>query len=224
MKLSVIIPTFNEERCLPKTLEVFRDGRCQAIVVDGGSADDTCRIAREHGCEVLLSSKSRGRQQRVGASHACGDTLVFVHADTILPEGYEGLIEAALSERKAAFGAFRLCIDPPSTGHRLIAGWANARSRLFRLPYGDQAIFVRRSRYYQAGGFPDWPIMEDVGLVERLRKLGTFKLVNEPVRTSARRWEKEHAVYTTVRNWSLFLRYKGGVSPHVLARHYSDKR
>lgn len=224
MELSVIIPTFNEERYLPKTLAALGDEAFEIVVVDGGSADKTGGVARDHGCDVLVSPKSRGAQQRAGASYAAGDTLAFVHADTQLPSTYGRFIEGALSDPKIAFGAFRLAIDPPSLGHCLIAGWANLRSKLFTLPYGDQAIFVRRDTYFQAGGFPDWPIMEDVGLVERLRQLGGFKLVDGFVRTSARRWENEQALFTTVRNWSMILRYLAGVSPHRLARHYSDKR
>ncbi len=224
MRLSIIIPTFNEERYLAKTLAALGDEAFEILVVDGGSADKTCVIARDYGCEVLASPKSRGAQQRAGASYASGDVLAFVHADTRLPSTYGRFIEGALFDPNIAFGAFRLAIDPPSLGRRLIAGWANLRSKLFALPYGDQAIFVRRATYFLAGGFPDWPIMEDVGLVERLRRLGGFKLVDGFVRTSARRWEKEQALFTTVRNWSMILRYTAGVSPHRLARYYSDKR
>lgn len=224
MKLSVVIPTYNEAGYLPETLDRLGEEASEVIVVDGGSSDHTCGIARARGCVVLATGKSRGGQQRQGAAHASGDVLVFLHADTRLPYRYGRYVENALSEPGTVFGAFRLYIHPPTTGRRLIAGWANLRSRLFTLPYGDQVIFVRREIYFKAGGFPDWPIMEDVGLVERLRPLGRFKLVGEPVETSARRWEKERAVFTTVRNWTLILRYMAGASPHDLVRYYRDER
>jgi hypothetical protein len=101
---------------------------------------------------------------------------------------------------------------------------ANVRSRLLKVPYGDQALFVRRSAYFQTGGFKDWPIMEDVDLVRQLNRIGGFKLVRGYVRTSSRRWEKENPVYTSLRNYFLILRYLAGVSPHTLARHYPNLR
>jgi hypothetical protein len=150
--------------------------------------------------------------------------LVFLHADTHLPKSFARLIWRALADPKVAFGAFSLAIHPSSPVLNLVAAMANIRSRLLKLPYGDQALFLRRSTYFQIGGFRPWPIMEDVDLVQRLNRVGAFKLVGTPVMTSARRWQKERPVYTTLRNWSLIVRYFLGVSPGALARHYPDSR
>jgi hypothetical protein len=150
--------------------------------------------------------------------------LVFLHADTQLPPNYQDLIRLALTDQGIVFGAFFLNIHPSKPITNLIALMANLRSRLLKVPYGDQALFVRRSAYFLVGGFRGWPIMEDVDLVRRLNRIGGFKLARGFVQTSARRWEKENPVYTTLRNYSLILRYLAGSSPHTLARHYPDAR
>ena len=224
MKLSIVIPALNEADILGKTLQSLRDQPSEIIVVDGGSKDNTVQVARQYTPHVLISRRGRGIQQDTGARQACGDVLLFLHADTILPLGYQHLINQALAHPRAVFGAFRLRVHPPKPALDLIAFMANLRSILLKLPYGDQALFVRRAAYFQVGGFQDWPIMEDVDLVRRLNRAGGFKLAQDFVQTSARRWQTENIVHTTLRNWSLIVRYCLGVSPHVLARHYPDTR
>ena len=224
MKLSIIIPTLNEADILGNTLQSLKDQPFEMIVVDGGSKDDTVGVARQYTSHVLISRTGRGIQQDIGAHQARGDVLLFLHADTILPLGYQHLIDQALAHPGVVFGAFRLRIHPPKPSLDLVAFMAILRSRLLKLPYGDQALFVRRAVYFQVGGFQDWPIMEDVDLVRRLNCAGSFKLARGFVQTSARRWQKENIVHTTLRNWSLIIRYCLGVSPHDLARHYPDTR
>ena len=224
MKLSIIIPTLNEERVLRETFTSISSHAHEVIVVDGGSKDGTVEMARKYASVVLDSNRGRGTQQHVGACHAKGDVLLFLHADTKLPKGFEVMIEEALGGSEVVLGAFRLGYDPPIASFQLIAFMANLRSLLLNMPYGDQGLFMRRSDYFQVGGFKNLPIMEDVDLVRRLNRIGKFKLVKGKVRTSARRYGREGLFYTTVRNWSLIIRYLLGQSPERLHRFYSDAR
>ena len=219
MNISIIIPTLNEAGVLATTLEPLKEQPAEIIVVDGGSLDGTVQVARQYTPHVAASKRGRGVQQDVGARRAKGDVLIFLHADTRLPQEFSPLIHEALTDPAVSFGAFHLSIHPPTPVLKLIALMANVRSKLLSMPYGDQAIFVRRTAYFRAGGFRDWPVMEDVDLVRRLNRTGRFKLALGMVVTSARRWQKEHVAYTTVRNWSLIVRYMLGVSPHSLSRH-----
>ncbi len=224
MKPSIIIPTLNEEDLLERTLASITGHEHEIIVVDGGSRDRTVEIAFQYTPHVLNSERGRGVQQHTGACHAQGDVLLFLHADTLLPRGFERMIQYTLADPQVGFGAFHLSIDPPSPTLNLIALGANLRSRFLKIPYGDQALFMWRRKYFRAGGFRDLPLMEDVDLVRRLNGISRFKLAPGKVRTSARRWEKERLVFTTLRNYSLMIRYFLGVKPRNLLRHYTDIR
>lgn len=196
----------------------------EIIIVDGGSRDSTVEIARQYTPHVLSSERGRGSQQHKGACYAQGDLLLFLHSDTVLPKNFEMMIQKTLSDPQVTLGAFRLSIHPSRPALKLIALMANLRSRLLKMPYGDQALFMRRSDYFRVGGFKDLPLMEDVDLVRRLNGIGRFRLTEGRVRTSARRWEKEGVLYATLRNWSLIVRYLLGNPPHSLLRFYSDSR
>jgi rSAM/selenodomain-associated transferase 2 len=224
VKLSIIIPTLNEERSLAGTLASLSSLPHEIIVVDGGSQDGTVGLARKYASVVLDSNRGRGIQQHVGACHARADVLLFLHADTFLPKGFEIMIVKTLGDAGVVFGAFRLGHHPATALLNLIALMANLRSRILKIPYGDQGLFMRRSDYFRVGGFKNLPLMEDVDLVRRLNKIGKFKLVKAKVRTSARRYDRHGVVYTTVRNWSLIIRYVLGQSPERLHRFYSDGR
>ena len=224
MKLSIITPALNEAKILEQTLESLKDQPVEIVVVDGGSKDASVEIALQYTPHVFIAPRGRGLQQHTGALESRGNVLLFLHADTLLPPAYGHLIDRAMENPSVVFGAFCLSFYPRSPALNLIAFMANLRSRFLRLPYGDQALFVRRTAYFQVGGFQDWPIMEDVDLVRRLNREGGFKLARGYVRTSARRWYGEKPVLTTLRNWSLMMRYYLGVSPYILARHYPDTR
>ncbi len=222
--VSVVVPTLNEAAVLGRTLGALPPGFAEVIVADGGSTDATVAIAQAHGARVTVSPPGRGPQMNAGAAAAKGDVLLFLHADTVLPADAPARIAAALAETGAVAGAFLLGIESSDPRLAFIARAANLRTRLTRVPYGDQASFVRRAAFDAAGGFPDVPIMEDVELGRRLKRLGRIVVVPARVRTSARRWEREGVVRTTLRNAALVTLYLLGVHPRRLARWYGHVR
>lgn len=222
--ISVVVPTLNEAAVLARTLAAVPAGFFEVIVADGGSLDGTTAIALEHGARVTVSPAGRGPQMNAGAAAARGGTLLFLHADTTLPTDAAARIGAALADPGVVGGAFRLGIDSPDLRLGLIARAANLRTRITGVPYGDQALFVRRDAFDAAGGFPDVPIMEDVALGRALKRQGRVVLLPARVRTSARRWEREGVVRTTLRNAALISLYRLGVPPARLARWYRDVR
>ena len=159
----------------------------------------------------------------LGAAHARGDILLFLHADTLLPAGGLEAIRAAMRSPHTVGGAFRLAFVPATPALRVIAWGANIRTRLGRLPYGDQALFVRRALFEELGGYADVPFLEDVKLVQALRKR-LSGLVPHAVQTSGRRWQRDGVLYTTVRNNILMALYWCGVSPSTLQRWYGARR
>lgn len=222
--LSVVIPTLDEAAVLGDTLAALPPGPVEVIVADGGSRDATRAIARAHGCRVVASTPGRGVQMNAGAAAAKGGVLLFLHADTRLPPGAPEAIAAALADPEVVGGAFRLGIDSPDRFLRLVAEAANLRSRLTGVCYGDQAPFVRREAFAALGGFPPFPIMEDVAFGRALRRLGRVVLLEGRVATSARRWERENPLYTTLRNTALVSLFRLGVAPERLARWYRPVR
>ncbi len=196
------------------------DGLHQVIVADGGSRDDTAAIARDRGVRVVTTAPGRGGQLNAGAAVADGEVLLFLHADTVLPQGALTAIQTALSDPAVVGGGFALSIDSDDRFLRMVARTATWRSRRYGMFYGDQAIFVRRDALTAVGGFQAIPIMEDVALVRALRKRGRLALIEMPVITSARRWQRENPLYATLRNWVLIGLYSMGVSPHTLVRWY----
>jgi len=217
--LSVIIPAFNEEQTIGHTLDRVNLGDVwEVIVVDGRSTDRTRETARDRGATVIESSPGRGRQLAVGALAATGDTLLFLHADTSLPRGFENHVFRTLDQPGVCAGAFRLSIDAEGCAFRLIERLVNFRSRVRQMPYGDQAIFVSVEAFREVGGFPDVPIMEDYALIKRLRRYGRVRMAPAAVVTSARRWV-DHGVWrTTLRNQICIAAYQFGVSPGKIAR------
>lgn len=224
MILSVILPTLNEEGAIETTIrQVAGSHEVEVIVSDGGSTDRTVEIAQRY-ARVVSSMCGRGCQMNSGAKGASGDILLFLHADTLLPEGWADKINAVMADERVAGGAFSLSIDSDKLSHKIIAAAANIRTLMTNIPYGDQGIFVRRSVFDKIGGFREIPIMEDVDFIRRLKNTGKVLILKDKVKTSARRWEKEGAVYTTLRNWLLMSLYCMGVQPEKLYWFYKAIR
>lgn len=221
MRVSVVIPALNEAAGIASAIDSAA-GAGEVIVADGGSHDATAAIAERLGARLVRSERGRALQQNAGAAVATGDVLLFLHADTRLPTGWPAAVERALRRPKVVAGAFRLGFDDGAFVFRVIewGGWL--RTRLTGIPYGDQAIFVRRAAFERAGGFPALPLMEDVALGRRLKRLGRLVLLPERVETSARRFRTEGPLRAVLRNWRLIALYHLGRDPEALRRHYPD--
>ena len=219
MQLSVIIPTLNERDTIAALIRrVADEGVHETIVVDGGSEDGAAEIAAAAGARVIASARGRGIQQNVGARAASGDTLLFLHADTVLPQGFPRQIERALATPGTVAGAFRFKLDADTPGMRLVERMVAWRCDRFQLPYGDQGIFVRRETFERAGGFPDSPLLEDYELILRLRKIGRIAMADGDAVTSARRWRKLGLWRTTWLNNVCLLAYWLNVPTTTIAR------
>lgn len=188
-RISVIIPAFNEEGMLSGAIRSAQgaDG-VEVIVVDGGSTDATCTAAVRSCVSLVKACRGRGSQMNAGARVARGGILLFLHADTRLPAGYAEEVERIMDDPSNLAGAFRMGFDRTTPSLRLIQQAANLRSLRLQLPYGDQAIFLRRDTFRQMGGYREVPVMEDYDLIRRLRKAGRVRIASSSVVTSARRY------------------------------------
>jgi rSAM/selenodomain-associated transferase 2 len=217
-RLSVVIPALDEAALIGPVIDRARAAPwCEVIVVDGGSHDTTAALAAQHGARVITAPPGRGRQMNAGAAVAGGAALLFLHADTLLPAGFDVHVEEALSRPGVVAGAFTLRIDSPRRALRLIERGVDLRARRLHLPYGDQAIFLRAATFHDAGGFADVPLMEDYDLMRRLRRRGRIEVDGAAVLTSARRWERQGVFRTTLRNQLCIAAWHLGVSPARLA-------
>lgn len=226
--ISIIIPTLNEEQriglCLDRLLAHPARDVLEIVVADGGSSDGTVEEVRKRGLIPVTSVPGRGQQQHRGAEAASGEVLLFLHSDTALPDTFPDDIRSTLKKKAAIAGAFRLRINGRGLGFRLIEAGVQLRSTFLSLPYGDQALFMHRTAYLSAGGFPQQPIMEDIPLVHRLKKLGRIDLAPSYVSTSARRWQQHGLLKTTLINQLMLLGRAIGISPQQLARFYYPQR
>ncbi|MGR3759909.1 TIGR04283 family arsenosugar biosynthesis glycosyltransferase [Roseobacteraceae bacterium NS-SX3] len=220
--VSVVIPALNAEPQLPGCIEALMEGLAaglirELVVSDGGSADLTCKIAEEAGAELITGPASRGGQLRRGCAEARGEWLLVVHADTRLAPGWAAAVARHLETGQGRPACFRLAFDAGGVMPAWVAGWANLRTRIFGLPYGDQGLLVRREAYRAAGGYPDQPLMEDVALVRRLRGI---VLLAPAARTSAERYQRAGWLRRGARNLWTLARYAMGADPEALARSY----
>jgi rSAM/selenodomain-associated transferase 2 len=226
-EFSVIIPTLEEEElvegAIDSALAAYGDA-CQIVVVDGGSSDRTARVAARR-VEVLVTSGGRGPQLNRGAERARGAILVFLHADTRVDASSGQEIIRRLSRPEIVGGCHRFQLDPPPPSvsrWRLLEAAVNLRTRILGTATGDQAIFVRRDRFHEVGGFPDYPLFEDVALVRRLRRVGTFTTLVAGARTSRRRWEEGGFLRTVALHCWLRTAFALGVEPVRLADWYGS--
>jgi len=221
MRLSIVIPTLNEAATICATLEsIPKSTDLEVIVVDGGSQDATVELARSSGARVLASSRGRATQMNAGARAATGELLLFLHGDTQLPEGFEASIRQALAQHGTVAGAFRLRLDAPLRGLRLVERLANWRSEHLQLPYGDQGLFLKAELFRALGGFADISIMEDFELTQRLRHRGRVVTLPLAVVSSARRWQSLGIWKTTLINQAVIVAYCWGVEPSRIAGWY----
>ncbi|MEM7668569.1 MAG: TIGR04283 family arsenosugar biosynthesis glycosyltransferase [Pseudomonadota bacterium] len=225
--LSIIIPTLNAADRLGPTLGALSDGLFESLIrdvilTDGGSTDPVAEIADAVGARFITGPKGRGTQLAAGAAEATGDWLLFLHADTVLSPGWAGAVRAHVAAHPDQAAYFRLGFDQGGLAARLTAGWANFRSRIFGLPYGDQGLLIPRRLYTTLGGYPDLALMEDVALA---RRIGRRRMRMLPVSavTSAQRYVNEGWAQRGFRNLTTLLLFGLGVPADRLARWYSRR-
>ena len=223
MKLTVIVPMLNEARALPQLLPQLQrlqaDGH-QLLLVDGGSDDGSAQQARAAGFNVIESARGRARQMNTGVEHACGDVLLFLHADTRLPADYWPAIRQGLAQGNRVWGRFDVSIEGRPWMLRVVSLMINLRSRLSGIATGDQAIFVKHGVFIEAGRFADLPLMEDIDLSQRLLRLSRPLCLRQRVTTSGRRWETRGVWTTIFLMWRLRYAYWRGVPASELAKAY----
>ena len=220
MRLSVVIPALNEAGAVAEAVRSAAAGGAEVIVVDGGSADGTPERAAAAGARVLHASPGRARQLGVGAGEARGEVVVFLHADSVLPSGWAPVLIDCLRDPRVVGGSFRLRFAERSPGLAWIEWGVRLRVALLGLPYGDQALFVRRSVLERVGGVPQVPILEDLDLVHRLRREGRLARLPLAVETSARRYRTRGVLRTVLRNALAALAWGLGFDRERLAAWY----
>ncbi len=226
---SIIIPALNEAPQIGRQMKHLMAATgpnqdVEIIVADGGSQDETVAIACSLGASIIASPPGRAAQMNAAARAAQGDVLLFLHADTALPDHFLALISDTLAQPQVVAGAFDLAIRGTRFALRLVEWGVYVRSHLFQMPYGDQALFLKRATFEVIGGFADLPIMEDFELVQRLKRHGRVAIAPATVTTSGRRWEKLGVLKTTLLNQAVILGYRAGISPTRLVQWYRGDR
>ncbi|MEM9646624.1 MAG: TIGR04283 family arsenosugar biosynthesis glycosyltransferase [Planctomycetota bacterium] len=218
--ISIVIPTLNEAQTLSASLQSARENDPREIIVcDGGSTDATVEIAHRCGASHVVSSiPGRGIQLNAASTFATGDVILFLHADSLI--GPETLHQICDLDAEFVWGAARQKIESSSTVYRVLEFGNNLRVRWCKMAFGDQAIFVKRDAFKRVGGFAEQPLMEDVELSRSLRKLDRPRLIEGPVVTSARRWQRRGVIRQTLLNWKIQLAYKLGMDPETLKGWY----
>ncbi|MEY2882152.1 MAG: hypothetical protein RLZZ15_4532 [Verrucomicrobiota bacterium] len=220
LSVSIVVPTLNEAPRIAATLARARAALpgAEIIVADGGSTDGTPEIAAAHGAQVIACARGRGVQLAAGAAQARGELLVFLHADTLLPPEAGAVIARHFARDAVRIGTFRLAFDGGGAFLRACA-WLTRFDSVFTR-FGDQVIVVRREFYAEIGGFPPWPLFEDVELLRRARRVTRVWSLPASVTTSARRFHRHGVLRQQWRNARLLLRFLAGASPHALAAEY----
>jgi rSAM/selenodomain-associated transferase 2 len=224
--LSIIIPCLNEAEFIAETLAALGPARrrgAEVIVVDGGSEDGTVERAAPMADAVISAPRGRASQMNAGARRARGEILLFLHADSRPPEALDGLVIDGLERAARSWGRFDVSIDGKHPLLRAVERLMNWRSRATGIATGDQGIFVTRTLFTAAGGFPDIPLMEDIELSKRLKRYGPPLCLRHRIVTSGRRWEKRGVVRTVLLMWRLRLAYWLGADPRRLAMRYGGR-
>jgi rSAM/selenodomain-associated transferase 2 len=221
--LSIIVPCLNEAEVIGQALAALAPLRARGaeiIVVDGGSSDGTVERAASLADRVIDAPRGRASQMNAGAARARGEIMLFLHADTLLPESADALIVDGLKRSRRGWGRFDVVISGGNPLLRVVAWLMNARSRLTGIATGDQAIFVTRSLFTAAGGYPEIALMEDIALSKRLKRFGQPLCLRHRLVASGRRWEKHGVVRTILLMWRLRLAFWLGADPGKLAVRY----
>ncbi|ALG66518.1 TIGR04283 family arsenosugar biosynthesis glycosyltransferase [Beggiatoa leptomitoformis] len=224
-KLSIIIPTLNEQACIVATLQPLQSLRVaghEIILVDGDSQDDTRKLAAPFVDTLLITKRGRAYQMNFGAHFAHHDILVFLHADTQLPNMADRLILQGLIQKRRLWGRFNVRLSGRGFLLWVIAWLMNWRSCLTGIATGDQAIFVYKTVFQQVNGFPEQPLMEDIVLSKRLKNCSSPLCLTAKVITSSRRWEKYGILRTIFLMWYLRVAYRLGKSPQLLKKYYDE--
>ena len=222
-RLSIIIPAINESHVLKANLprlQALRESRHEVILVDGGSTDDTLVRAKSMVDRIVQVEQGRARQMNAGAKVAIGGVLLFLHADTQLPDAADDIILQRMKHAERGWGRFDVVLSGDDRLLRAVEFVMNVRSRLTGIATGDQAMFVNRQLFEAVGGFPEIPLMEDIALSRRLKRISPPLCLRPCVTTSSRRWERHGIVRTILLMWGLRCAYALGADPGRLARIY----
>ena len=219
--ISIIIPVLNEAAIIQSTLlKLLKHQNVEVIVVDGGSQDNTTHIVQQTEAKLITVTGGKAAQMNKGADIAQSELLLFLHGDTHLPPNFIYLVRETLKQPKVVAGAFELTINSAEKSLRWVELMVKIRSHLFKLPYGDQGIFIRKKTFKQICGYRDLPIMEDFDLIQRLKRQGVIAIASGEVITSGRRWQKLGVWQTTTINQLVIAGYYLGISPTKLRNLY----
>ncbi len=223
-RLSIIIPVLNEADCLDQTLaslfnQPWVKHHCEIIVSDGGSDDDSLEIAQRHPCKIVRSGAGRARQMNTASSAARGKTLLFLHADSRLPRDFGDMIDT-----DASWGFFRIRLSGTGLAYRIIEGAINLRTRISSVAGGDQGLYFERHFFESLDGYPRIPLMEDIAISKKARRLAAPLVIEPAITSSSRRWQQQGIVKTVLLMWSLRLAFWLGVDPQRLHRIYYPQR
>lgn len=223
--LSIIIPTLNEaaniSRIFDNISSSLHDNDYEIIISDGGSSDSTMKIAESFSGKTIISQPGRGSQLNNGALHSKGDVLLFIHADSILPESFDLLISKIMNDHNTdCWGFFLLQLSSRRRIFRIIEKMINLRSTVTSVSTGDQGLFISKSLFEKVSGYKQIPIMEDIDIAKRLKKIVSPMIIQTPIITSSRRWEQYGVIRTIVLMWALRFLFFIGISPVSLKSYY----
>lgn len=222
--ISIIIPVLNEAKCLDQTLKnllqrQWVEEHCEIIVSDGGSDDGSLEIASRHRCQLIRGNAGRARQMNAASRNARGELLLFLHADSVLPDDFGEQIVSAQD-----WGFFRLHLNADALAYRVIETAINLRTRFSKVAGGDQCLFFRRQFFEAMGAYPSIPLMEDIAISKKARQLAAPLIIESAVTSSSRRWQQQGIVKTVLLMWALRLAFWLGVNPTRLHRIYYPQR
>ncbi|WP_428603394.1 TIGR04283 family arsenosugar biosynthesis glycosyltransferase [Sedimenticola sp.] len=221
--LSIIIPCLNESDSIQTLLESLQGARAagvELVLADGGSGDNTVALSTPWVSKVVVTAAGRARQMNAGAAVASGEILWFLHADSVIGEDFPRLIESVMARSARPWGRFTVCLSGRHPLLRIVEFMMNWRSRITGIVTGDQGLFIHRELFVRMGGFPEIPLMEDIAISKRLRRVSPPLVLPQRLVTSSRRWETHGIAFTILLMWRLRWAYFRGANPADLAQRY----